>query len=460
MSDINHLLSCMKRQLEGFLLSYQGVVLAISGGLDSTALFRLFWQIKKENPNFFLALLHINFGLRLKDSDNDQAFIEDIASSTNTPLFVRRVTELEKSQKAGQSTQEWSRTLRYQEFDKYAKKGFLIAMAHHQEDLTESILLRMARGVRTEKLSGMKTYHPPFWRPLLDIPKSQLKNYLDQLGQSYCHDKSNDTIDYARNRVRHKIIPEFEKLHKDAPQKIRHFSQQVEELSHFFNAHLTRLLNTHEKSLPLQLFDGQTDFYKRQLLSIFISKKLPGISLSNRFLNRILLYIEDGKGRFSLEVPGGQYDIECDDSSLFFVTKKAPLSHPNFLRHQRSHNREDKACLVESGSFVRYLNTPAQKTSCTKAASMVHNTSESSVFVRQLTPKSNDTFEIPGHKKKWTMKELFKTNAVHEKNRQGWHLVRVNSQVIGLLKDGKFCQVMPKGLLKFAELDEIEIYSQ
>ncbi len=210
---------------------YRGVILGHSGGPDSTALFHLFYEVTKRKKNFSLSLYHMNFGLRDNDSEEDELFSRDLAARFGVDFHCDRVEGSNQELRNGESLQEWARRLRYQAFDSWVKKGWVVALGHHQEDVAENVLLRLTRGSSVGRLAGMHTFKDQYWRPLLHTKKAELLQYLEKNGHAYRKDLSNDKIDYSRNLIRHQIIPELDKLQSGSSERIALAGIEAQELS-------------------------------------------------------------------------------------------------------------------------------------------------------------------------------------------------------------------------------------
>ena len=142
--DLNKLESFVCETVEAIPPRFQGVVVACSGGLDSSVLFHLFCKILKAKGKISLALCHVHFGLRGEESDGDEMFLKALAESWQVPFFVHRVPP---GSQPPSGIQVWAREVRYRFFETLAQKGWAVAIAHTQDDCVENILMRLFRGV-------------------------------------------------------------------------------------------------------------------------------------------------------------------------------------------------------------------------------------------------------------------------------------------------------------------------
>jgi len=289
---------------------YKGVVVACSGGLDSSVLFRLLWENLMAKKKFSLAICHTNFGLRGEDSDADQTFIESLAEKYQVPLFVQKITQEQRDGRKSQSLQEWARKVRYEHFHDLAENdGWLVALAHHENDLAENVILRLARGTSPGGLAGLSEWNGPFWRPLLRVPRARLENFAEQHGISYREDASNLKPDYARNRVRHELIPLLEELYPGAAGRISRCAREASELHGMCaEAWLAESKALTGDGLSLPWLRSQSRTLRHLILSRAIGRARKGRkALSHRLLERISDRIDSRtEENWSFELPAGK----------------------------------------------------------------------------------------------------------------------------------------------------------
>ena len=309
--DFNNLDLQRNAILSLILKENRGVKLALSGGLDSTALLGLFCDIRDSKKNFDLQAFHVNYGLRGAESDADERHISALCAVLVVPLEVHRITAAQRESRRGEGIQEWARRLRRAIAAKYAASGYIIALAHHRDDLTENALLRLARGVSPGYMGGLKIWDPPLWRPLLEVRKAELAAYLTQRGMTHREDASNATLEYDRNVIRHRIIPELEKLFPGAAERIASFALDAEDLSFWSDEVISREANQHIGSECKWLCDLPRGAARHALASL-IRTRAPGYrQLSRPFLDKALEAMhriqntETQTKTWSRDMPGG-----------------------------------------------------------------------------------------------------------------------------------------------------------
>ncbi len=177
------------------------VLVAVSGGLDSMVL----WHVL-ESLGYPLEVAHVNFGLRGKESERDEALVKKTAKKKGVTLHIKKVLP---SEWPGKSLQERAREIRYEWFAQLAAKrnADAVFLAHHAGDQTETILLNLFRGTGIWGLKGILPHNQLWVRPLLDFSKEEILIYAVQQGLEWREDASNQKTDYTRNAIRLNLLP-------------------------------------------------------------------------------------------------------------------------------------------------------------------------------------------------------------------------------------------------------------
>ncbi len=230
------------------------LVVGISGGMDSRALL----EILVTNPvtsQKKIKLLHVNYGLRGDQSNQDQALVEKLANHYQRPLEVIKVEDTPEVQEAKRKlgTQAWAREVRYYHFQKYIKNNDIVVLAHHQDDITENVLLRIAKGQNLRKLAGMSTFHKGVWRPLLATSRAQIEDFVKAKQLEYREDETNQQTYYERNYVRHEVVPRLVRLNPQARRAISDFANSYQSQMTLFHQMLSEKFEFHKGPLVSEL---------------------------------------------------------------------------------------------------------------------------------------------------------------------------------------------------------------
>ncbi len=182
------------------------VVVAVSAGSDSMALLHLLHTI--ELPLKLIAV-YIDHGLRPTEVVAERQVVAEFAAQLGLPFVCKQVDVSGSGETLSGSVEERARILRYQALEevRLEQDGAKIAVAHTADDQVEEFFLRLIRGTGLKGLAGMAPLRGQMVRPLLEISKATLVAYLQTHGISYCHDSSNDSRKYLRNRVRLDLLP-------------------------------------------------------------------------------------------------------------------------------------------------------------------------------------------------------------------------------------------------------------
>ena len=208
------------------------VIIGVSGGPDSLCLLFLMYQYSKR-VGFSVSAVHFNHKIRGEKADEDEAFVKEVCDYLKIKCIIARADIPALAKKSGLSVEETGRIMRYKAFAKAAQAvGGVIAVAHHMDDNAETILLNLARGSSVKGLTGIQEVGElegcTVIRPLIKGTHAQIMEFLDSNELRYMEDETNLDLSYARNRIRHNIIPELEQVNQKA---VEHIAATAEELA-------------------------------------------------------------------------------------------------------------------------------------------------------------------------------------------------------------------------------------
>lgn len=214
------------------------VLLAVSGGKDSVLMAHLFKKAK-----FTFGIAHCNFNLRGAESDEDEAFVRGLAKHFNCSFFSTQFNTAAYAKSSGQSIQMAARELRYQWFEEIASKNAYqqVALAHHQNDSVETILLNLVRGTGIAGLHGISAKRELFVRPLLFLTREQIDQLVDDCDLEFREDASNSSTKYARNKIRLEIIPRLKEINPNLEATFVNNSSRFAELEEFLHSEVHSL---------------------------------------------------------------------------------------------------------------------------------------------------------------------------------------------------------------------------
>lgn len=182
------------------------VVVALSGGADSVALLAVLNEL-----GYDCVAAHCNFHLRGEESQRDMRHAEAVCLKLGIDLTVKDFDVSKRMAENKESVEMACRELRYEWFEDLLirEHAHAVAVGHHREDKVETFLLNLMRGTGIDGLRGMKYRRDAIIRPLLDMSRREIEDYLSDKSLTYIVDSSNASDDYLRNRLRNHVVPEL-----------------------------------------------------------------------------------------------------------------------------------------------------------------------------------------------------------------------------------------------------------
>ncbi|WP_448588310.1 tRNA lysidine(34) synthetase TilS [Thermocrinis sp.] len=207
------------------------LLVGFSGGVDSSSLAVVLLRLREFFRLRRVALLHVNHMIRGEESFRDEEFARRFAEKYSFELFVERVDVPQIAKLRGENIEACARQERYRIFEEVRKKeGFdLVATAHHLGDLVETILLWLTRGSGLEGLLGFEPKEGNIVRPFYLATREDIEDFAKKEGIDWVEDSTNYDLSYARNRIRHKVIPELKKINKNLEETILRMREVLSE---------------------------------------------------------------------------------------------------------------------------------------------------------------------------------------------------------------------------------------
>lgn len=271
------LLEKVRKTIEKHNLLENGdtVICAVSGGADSVCLLHLMQSLKYDY-NLTVYVANVNHLIRGEESDRDSSFVKSVCKAADVKCFYREynVKEIAKTRKIGE--EECGRILRYEFFDEISKElgGAKIATAHNLNDNAETVLFRLIRGSSAHGLSGISYKRDNIIRPILDISRSEIEDYLIRNGISWCNDSTNALPVYARNKLRLKVFPELNSVVNNAEKRIVSAAKLIGEDDKYLYSVADKALSEclFENYLLLSEFNRYEFPIKRRIISNLLSR--------------------------------------------------------------------------------------------------------------------------------------------------------------------------------------------
>jgi tRNA(Ile)-lysidine synthase len=209
--SVSSLLECVAESIGrgSLFLPAQRVGVAVSGGADSVCLLHVLAELA---PRWALRLsvLHLNHRLRGEESRLDEEFVRSITGRMGLPCHVESADIRRMSEERGDNLEQVARQVRRDFFLRFLLDGLLdrVALGHTRSDQAETVLFRLLRGAGTAGLRGiLPVTAEGFVRPLLELDRAEVEQFLTERGIPWREDSSNRSLEFARNRIRHELLP-------------------------------------------------------------------------------------------------------------------------------------------------------------------------------------------------------------------------------------------------------------
>ena len=282
-----------------------GVLLAFSGGADSSALLHLLDRQAKKY-GFPLTLIHVNHGIRGEEADRDEAFCKKTAQAYGYPILVVRadVPALAKEHKRG--LEEEARRLRYEAFSRAMDEtgAKILVTAHHADDNLETLLFRLSRGSSLKGLGGISPSRAfgngHLVRPLLAVSKEEILDYCRENKIGFVEDSTNAELSYSRNFIRKELVPDLKRLFDHPETRVARMTEWLREDEAYLDEIAQKALaNATEKGLPLEALLPLPAPILRRALCAFVANRTGSEPDGNHIASLVEL-VKKGKGKVAL----------------------------------------------------------------------------------------------------------------------------------------------------------------
>jgi len=232
------------------------VLLAVSGGKDSVLMVQLFKQ-----AGFSFSIAHCNFNLRANEAQLDETFVKLLADEMDVPFHVAHFDTKGFAEKHKVSTQMAARQLRYDWFEELRQQEDYryVAVAHHQSDVIETVLLNLVRGTGISGMHGISPKRGHVVRPLLFLSRQQIDEIFEGSGFPFVEDSSNRSSKYARNKIRLNVIPHLREINPNLEEtfaaNIHRFAETEALLQRVVAETRERLFKEHAGSISVNISD-------------------------------------------------------------------------------------------------------------------------------------------------------------------------------------------------------------
>ena len=219
-------------ELNDLLDKQRKLAIALSGGADSVCLLLLLTKL-----GYQCDAIHCNFHLRGEESQRDESFVRQLCKTFAIPLHIKDFDTHQYAADHKISIEMAAREQRYTYFETLRKElsAQSIAVAHHQDDNVETLLLNLIRGTGLHGLCGIRPRNAHIIRPLLCLSRQEILSYLSEQHQDYIIDSSNLNNEFSRNKIRLNVIPLLQQINPAATQNIITTIENLNEAEKIYN---------------------------------------------------------------------------------------------------------------------------------------------------------------------------------------------------------------------------------
>ena len=337
------------------------VLAAVSGGMDSVVMAHL---LKAAGFNFSIA--HCNFQLRGHEALADQEFCHQLSQQLRVQFHTISFDTKKYAADNKISIQMAARELRYQWFEQLGQQhGYdVIALAHHQNDAIETILLNLTRGTGIAGLHGILPKNGNLVRPMLFLNRDEIQAVITKNGLSYVEDSSNASTKYARNKLRHEVIPKLKELNpgleKTFENNLRHF-RDMETLLELRLADLKQELFIYNGDEIHLLISALKKLEPKRLL---LFKLLQPYGFNQTTVDDVMASLDKHSGR---TFESGNFMLILDRDKLILSKKNNHQPEPilinegdrevNYSHYKVNLLHDDSALIIKSNPLAAAIDT-------------------------------------------------------------------------------------------------------
>lgn len=392
------------------------IVVGFSGGPDSVFLVEMLLKLR-EKIDFDIVLVHVNHLLRGEESQRDEDFSINYGKSKGLKVFARKINITSLGKEKGLSLEEAGREARYSFYKEVLEKSNSnkIALAHNKDDQIETFMFRLTRGTGLSGLEGIATKRDRYIRPISEIYKSEIVNYLDENNISYCIDSTNLENEFTRNSIRIDLIPFIEKRYNPKfKDKIFSLIEEIRDINIFIEKEIEQF--SYNETINIESILKFPKSIRGKILSKYLYKY--GLEVNRKKISLIESILEKG----------GSQEISLDSQ---YILKK----EYNILKIQKinliKNNIEEVTFTIPNkikyGDYIieaEYVERGEQNKNCFYTNLKLGDT----LIVRGR--KDGDKIIPTGMKGEKKLKEIFINEKIGKEKRDSIPLIVHNDNIV------------------------------
>lgn len=363
------------------------ILLAVSGGVDSMVMVRLF-----NEAGLTIGVAHCNFQLRGAESDGDEELVQNVCSKLKIPFHSQRFETSKFASETGLSLQLAARKLRYDFFEKIrADYGYqYVATAHHRNDSFETVLLNLTKGTGLKGLAGISVRTNFVIRPMLFASRDQIHNFAKSNQIEWRDDSSNTDDHYQRNFLRHHVIPRLHEINPNLDKTFENTAERIAGATEMIDVFLTEFKSRSWKEVDNKISIQRKDLSKFNYPQVILWELLKPKGFNYDQCCDVIRTTQSGKQFYS-----ATHCLTVDRDSLLISERKESEIPEVLIEHG-----QQRATNGLSVIYIAKKSTPAK---IDKGASVAILDASKIVFpLRWRKWKNGDAFQPLGmstHKK-------------------------------------------------------------
>ena len=303
---------------------------AVSGGVDSVVLLDILAGLR-DTLHISLTILHLNHGIRGKEAKRDQQFVGALSKEYALPCFEKEADVPAYMRERSLSPQEAAREVRYLFFEEAIQAHALdkVAMGQTADDQAETVLMRFLTGGGTRGLKGIPPLRGPYIRPLIEVWREELLEYVQHKGLSFVQDSSNMKTAYLRNRMRHELLPTLREYNPNIKERLLQLAQVLSADESYLEALTDEVVKRiisgdEEASIPISQLLSLPQALQSRVLQHAYTQLTSGGVLEYLHINSILGMIQGRGGSKRLALPKGLWATQVYDTLVLRKGEEIP----------------------------------------------------------------------------------------------------------------------------------------
>lgn len=422
---MNDILEKLKTQID----NNQTLIVATSGGPDSMALLNLLNNLK-EKKHLKLICAHVNHNLR-KESQEEAEMVKKYCQTQGILFEYMEINNYKGN------TENFARQKRYAFFEKLIKKhkATYLLTAHHGDDLTETIIMRLIRGsslkgyAAFQEITKKDSYQ--IIRPFITKTKAEILNYVKENNLPYALDQTNETDEYLRGRLRKNILPYLKEENPSVHLKFLEFSKTITETENYLADLTEEKVNKiyQNEKLNIAMFSKEKPFMQKRIINYILSNIYKeNITLINdKHVLSILNLIKSQKSNNQLTFPNNK-KVKKAYNYLWIEENKQSKPYHYLL---------DKKITLPNGDIIEIIN----HTNDTSNYVIKLNSKDIKMPLYIRSRQNGDKLILKGLNKSKKLKDIFIDEKIPKDQRNSWPILTdANNQIVWLpgLKKTKF----------------------